>query len=187
MNDGSIQDRSVSNVHTEYTQTGHAFVVIATEDDCEENSDYENDALPKSISEISNTNLICYYKPLISTYRHEVTISKKRLRSFSMKTSANVTVKLTKIDNTPGGGSTIIDTSDKQYASSTIAGFTCMYEYGVFDQVTNLRECLQQDLEMVKYLLPREAYTKLKENTKFWINKTITFGTKAEPVVGRGI
>ena len=62
-----------------------------------------------------------------------------------------------------------------------------MYEEGVFEELTTLKETLEQDLGMVHFLLPAEAYLKLKNSTKIWINKSITYGTIEEPVVGRGI
>ena len=185
VNDGSIQDGSVTNVHTEFTRIGHAFVVIST-DDPEEFSDDAINSLPGHMIDIKNERLLCYYKPLIPTYRHEVTIRTKRLRSFSRKTSANVSVKLIKVSNSSGSSNTLIDTSKKQYMRTVIAGFTCMYENSVFDETSGLRPTLEEDLDMIKRLLPYDSYQKLIKSTKFWINKSITFGTVGEPVVGRG-
>ena len=72
-----------------------------------------------------------------------------------------------------GGENRLIDTSKKQYLKAIIAGFARMYEEGVFEELTTLKETLGKTWDG-SFSLPAEAYLKLKNSTKIWINKSIT-------------
>lgn len=78
-----------------------------------------------------------------------------------------------------------VDTSKKIYTLQKIAGFTIMCEPGVFEKVPMLRQRLIQDLEMVRILLPAEAYEKISTTTKLWVNESIVFGPVNDPIQGR--
>jgi hypothetical protein len=78
----------------------------------------------------------------------------------------------------------VIDTSKKIYIEEEICGFTVMLEPQVFSDVGSLRDTLTADLEMIRLLLPEKAYKRLTKSTRFWVNKSISFGPASSPVVG---
>lgn len=131
------------------------------------------------MSDVASENFICYYQPLLADFRHELTISRKSLLSFS-RSSANVKLRCVPLDQ-PGK---VVDTSKKQYVIENIMGFTVMSEPKVFESIPELRKVLTDDLEMLRVLLPKLAFSKLKKSTKIWVNKSISFGPLSEPIVG---
>ena len=135
----------------------------------------DDDKLPQYLSEVSDDSFICIYKPYLSNHQHSLTLCKDD----HMNIKASVSYR--KIEK----GETI-NNFNKVYEPRKMQGFQIYAEAGVFDDYRDLHSILEQELKMVKALLPSGAEKKLKEDTPLYINKSITFGDTRYPTVGRG-
>jgi hypothetical protein len=179
INDGSIQDGSVHNTHTEYTFVGHSFVCIK-----------QSEILPKNMHEINDDNFLFSYTPNQANLKHKITIQKKKkidFISFIAFITQQKYYKIGKIDvsldfEPVESIEDIIYTTDKIYTSIAINGFQVNYEPTIFEETPHFLSIFKNDLEIVNNLLPKNACLKLQETTTFWINKSFCYGTKQNPV-----
>lgn len=163
--DGSINDGSVDNTHTEYTQAYHSFVCIKFS-----NKKYKN------IVDIPDEDFVFLYRPHISGRQHHLTISK-------IKNSSTSKIKLDVILHEIESVGDVIDTSQKLYEKDTIHGFDILYERGVYHACLEVYNALSIDLGEVVRLYPPTAVAKLQSDTKIWLNTALTYGTTKHPVV----
>ena len=183
INDNSIKDGSVSNRHVEFASTHHAFLCLRTPTSSSSssslysNNDIENDNVPKFLSDVSDDQFVFIYKPTLTSFRHCVTISNSRR---VLGTHCHAHIACTKMKSK----SPVLDTSKKVYICGKICDFIVYYEPDVFDTLPSLRQILTEDLKKVNSLLPSKARKHLQRSTPLWLNRTITFGTVDEPVVG---
>ena len=169
VNDRSIRDGSVSHVHVEQTTAHHAFVCV---DLTSAGTGGSSGRIPKTLAEVTVDQLVFVYTPVRPMLRHQVTVTQQR-------GSYHVDVRCTKLKR-----ATVIDTSTKEYATTSIHGFNVRYEPGVFDSVRGLRETLETDLRQLQRLLPPAACRQLQQSTPLWLNQAITYGTTDAPVEG---
>ena len=185
INDNSIKDGSVSNRHVEFASTHHAFLCLRTSPSSSSppssslyrGSGIGDDDAPKFLSEVSDDQFVFIYKPTLASFRHCITISNSR-RVLGTHCHAHIACKKMK------SKSAVLDTSKKVYVCSKICDFIVYYEPDVFDTLPTLRQLLTEDLKKVNSLLPNKARKQLQRSTPLWLNRTITFGTVDEPVVG---
>ena len=163
---GAIKDNSVSHCHVEYTHIGHSFVCLRLSSDL---------PLPKEMKDVDQMDFCFVYRPSVTGagLRHTLTVS----------SPTQVAVRVGKIDKE------LFDSSTKPYERVTIAGFCVCYEEGVFGRGGDgprARRLLEGDLEEVRRLLPAAACRRLQINTRIYVNENLSFGTKTNPIVGRG-
>lgn len=171
----SIKDGSVQNVHKEFTYCGHSFVCIKQS---VEGSGSTDQPYPSHMSEVAAKDLVFVYRPLTPNCSHTLT-----LKSVNKTTSVvDVAVAVEQVNNSDG---TVIDTSSKLYTSVDICGYGIRCEDGLFQEHCNLEQALHEDLSYCSRLLPPLACKQLQSNTHIIINKCITFGTKKRPIIGR--
>jgi hypothetical protein len=185
VNDRSIKDNSVSNVHVEYTHRGHCFVGMKK---C-------NDA-PKSLKEVPDDKFLFIYVPEKSQSVHKVTLNNNKestaensqrfsfFRSKKSRVHPTFHIRSECIPKHPDDDA-LIDTTNKFYEDTCIHGFRIKYEPKLFEESPAFHQCLQEDLGMVVKLLPPNACRLLQQDTIFWINKSIIYGKKSKPIVGR--
>ena len=181
INDNSIKDGSVSNRHVEFASTHHAFLCLRTSPSSSSSSygssGIGNADVPTFLSEVSDDQFVFIYKPTLTSFRHCITISNSRR---VLGTHCHAHIACTKMKSK----SPVIDTSKKVYICGKICDFIVYYEPDVFDTLPSLRQILTEDLKKVNQLLPSKARKHLQRSTPLWLNRTITFGTVDEPVVG---
>lgn len=165
ISDGSIKDGSVRNSHTEYTRAGHSFVGFLMS---------RGDVTPKTLSEIRKESFVFLYQPTRPKSRHILRIK----TSDGAKTSIELVCK-------PIEAREVIDTTSKAYYLAELAGFKFHCEPGVFDCNASLEETLVFDLSAVCSLLPPNVLKRLQKDVSFWLNTSITYGEKANPIVDR--
>ena len=190
VNDNSIKDGSVSNRHVELACTHHAFLCMksaacsaaASSSSSSSSSSGRSSPgkEPKFLHDVSDERFIFVYKPTLASYRHQITISASR-QLFADRGSdykAHISCKKMK------SGGSVIDTSKKPYTMMKLCNFAVHAEPGVFETTPTLRRIFEEDLQQLCRLLPPHACRQLQRSTPIWLNKTITFGTVDEPVVG---
>jgi hypothetical protein len=164
INDGSIRDGSVRNNHVEYTSAGHSFVAFLQQND---------ETIPKSIRDIKSNRLIFLYRPNSAQARHIL-----RVRCVdAVKEEATVELICRPIESQE-----LIDTTDKEYIMEEIAGFVFHCEPNVFDCNESLRETLEFDLAALSSLLPNNVLLALQRDMAFWLNASMCYGPKSNPV-----
>lgn len=175
--DNSIKDNSVCNNHLEYTEVGHAFICLK-----------QTKTLPKYMRDVHDDMFICCFTPKNAKEKSTITLSKeqKRRRMFLRGSKHEISVTITKQPLTHNSD-VIIDNTNKPYLSKLIAGFTVHYEHDVFTSVPHLEETILADFTAVVKLLPQQACVRLQATTPLWINKSITYGTVNNPVVGENV
>ena len=177
INDKSIKDSSVRNVHIEFTQCAHSFVCIR-----------QSDPLPAQLRDVAPENFVFHYTPTRAQVRHCLTISRRKKRNLrstpEQVAEGDICVDRTIVTYAECRGD-LIDTNCKVYLNRDIAGFRIRYEEGVFEDVTGLEEALCADVNQLRSLIPEGACDKLCSDTAIWVNKSITFGTTKQPVRGR--
>lgn len=182
VNDKSIKDGSVSNKHREYTQIYDSFVCIR-----------QTEKLPKTLADVDSKDFIFSYTPKRALSQHAIVLTKSparkfpRLRFFSRRSKEELEptfgVKLS-CEIYKEEDKQVISSVDKVYDTKVCCGFTLRYEPGVFECTPGLAETLEMDLKQVMKLLPSAACRGLQKSTQLWINKSITYGTVANPQLG---
>ena len=131
VNDGSINDGSVSNKHAEFTFRNHSFVVIR-----------QSNPLPKKVKDIKKENFLLAYTPLKAKHRHYITMSKPLPSSgssqFRGRKIVDVTLESSPIESDEDNH--LIVTAKKEYHYKTICGFLVNYEPDVFETCPTLEE-----------------------------------------------
>lgn len=177
INDRSIKDKSVSNVHLEYTYVGDHFVCIRN-----------FLPLPVTLKDVSPDAFVCSYTPQKAQRRHSISISKtvqrKRLLSLRGNPGAVFDVRLTTAPVETEMD--ILDSSQKVYLCRKMSGFTLFYEPDVFECVPDFETVFSADVGMLEQLLPPGACSRLQADTHIYVNKSLTYGTKRKPVVATG-
>lgn len=135
----------------------------------------EDDDLPQYLSEVSEESFICLYKPYLCNHRHCLTLSKDN----DMNIKAKILYKVIEQEET-------INNFDKIYEQRKIAGFQIFAEPNVFSEYKELHNILEQELKMVRALLPSTAEKKIREDTPIYINKSIVYGSAKNPTIGKG-
>ena len=135
----------------------------------------EDDCLPKYLSEVSDDMFLCVYKPYLCGHQHTLTLTKDN------EMNVKAIVYYNKMEKEE-----IIDNTDKVYEFRKISGFQIFAEPGVFEEFKDLHNVLEQELKMVRALLPTAIEKKLRDDTPLWINKSMTFGSSKNPTLGRG-
>lgn len=182
INDRSIKDNSVSNNHVEYAYAEHAFLCLRPSS--------ASSCLPKTLREVTNDQFLFHFTPFQTNSRHTITLTTKTvpsargLRSFlrGNKKLPGVQVTLSTALKT-SDDLEVVDSTNKHYDSLYLEGFLIKYEPGVFQEVKTLDQCLAEDLKVLVRLLPAQACAKLQRDTTIWVNKSITFGKKSNPIV----
>lgn len=179
VNDNSIKDKSVCNIHTEYTYIYHSFICIKA------NSVSGN--YPKTLKDVPMDCFLLHYTPKEPNCIHSIHINErnsnpsfsflnnysKRLRS--SKRYINIQLSCTKKS---AEEDEVIDTTKKVYDVVYLSGFKIKYEPGVFKDCVGLEELLVKDLEMVCRLLPKQACKRLQESTVIWVSKSKGFSVR---------
>jgi len=135
----------------------------------------EDDYLPKYLNEVSEEMFICVYKPYLCGHQHTLTLTKDDEMNVKAIVYYNKIIKEEVIDNT-----------NKVYESKKISGFQIFAEPGVFEEFRDFYSILEQELKMVKALLPTAVEKKLRDDTPIWINKSLSFGSSKNPTIGKG-
>eukprot|EP01041_Mallomonas_annulata_P011304 gene11304-23658_t len=164
INDNSIRDNSVSNKHTESTQTNHYFIWIKFTASTKKF---------KHISDIPPEEFIASYRPKMGNCRHclKFILNNERI-------TVDIQCHKSEQPDTP------IDTSNKLYLHDRICGFSIRYEPDVFEACPDLHSVLSKDLNKVCDLLPPTALNLLQSDTCIWINKSLTYGPSRKPIKG---
>ncbi len=174
INDKSIKDKSVSNVHLEYTYANDLFVCIRNVQ-----------PLPVRMKDITDESFLFCYKPLRRKHRHTLTLSKTLKRRMLSLRGAQEVLQVDRICMPVESDDDILDSTKKIYDTCKIDGFTVFFEPGVF-AVPNFERTIRADIAQLVCLLPRGACAKLQRDTHIYINKSLTYGTVRCPVVARG-
>ena len=162
---GSIKDGSVPDSHVEYTHVGHAFL-------CLRQLTSQSTTHQLSLNDVDPESFVFVYRPLFPGQRHLIRLDKT--------SGEGASVCCTPLDKE------LIDTSNKHYDKTSMWGFEVNYEPNVFREYGSLRQVLEGDLKAVRALLPNSICRKLEKTTPLWINKSIKYGSKSRPTVGRG-
>jgi hypothetical protein len=171
LNDNSIKDRSVSNVHVEYTYAEDHFVCIRN-----------IEPLPTTLHSIKDECFVFSYIPLRAGTRHSITLSKVApKRTFSLRGAAKCAMKVALTNTAIEDVGEVIDSSQKYYDTRTMCGFTIHYEPGVFE-VAGFESAFVADLAQLTCLLPENACAKLQSDTPIYVNLSLTYGTSRKPV-----
>jgi hypothetical protein len=93
----------------------------------------------------------------------------------------NVQARWGKFDMTP------LETTTKIYEETTIGGWPCCVEPNWSDGDQDLEQRLADDLAQAAKYLPNHAEVYLKQHCKIWINKSLSWGSKACPVKGMAL
>jgi hypothetical protein len=133
VNDSSIRDSSVDNSHTEYTISGHAFIILKCMED--------NVRLPESLSDARPEEVICLYKVMQGRRRHI-------LHLHSNQSAYEVKVLSETIDNVESM-QPLAECASKPYEESEICGFRICSEPGIFPGRSDVYACLIHDLQQV--------------------------------------
>lgn len=199
ISDGSINDGSVKNYHTEYSQINHSFVLFLQ-------PLLSTIKLPCTLSEIckevrnfifafhyfilieifyfcfcKNKNFLCIIRPNIGNKKYTLDISKNNNNSNkNIKVNADISTEELVNDD-------IIDNSMKKYNEMILCGFKIFYEEDVFIKYESFKNILIIDLENAKRLIPDGICQKLLINTPIWINTSLTFGHINKPIIGHSM
>lgn len=181
LNDKSIRDGSVSNRHTEFTFRGHCFAIFRSAPAAAvgRSSSGSSDSLPAHLDEIAKEDFVCLYKPLRSGCRHllalrrEIPTQGRRLG----RVVASSSCEELRDDE-------VIDTCGKSYKQADMSGFRVWFEPGALEMEA-AGAALREDLARCVELLPARAVRRLAADTHIYLNKSLTYGTKNRPVVGR--
>jgi hypothetical protein len=192
INDKSIRDKSVSNHHTEYSYTGHCFVCLVHRE-TRSNSKFSSSSsvsptlsFPHHIREVPNESLVFVYRPRQAKSKHTITLRPKMLKSFSLRAKNHLNVKVDLIcERMTQDDLDVVDSTTKEYVSLYVHGFELRCEPKVFDEVEGFECTFGGDLQTLVELLPPGACDELRKSTPIYINKSISFGKKSKPVVGR--
>lgn len=192
INDNSIADASVSHKHVELANTHHAFLCMKVEKEegmgvgkgqvplRPSSSGSSKRKEPKFLRDVSDERFIFIYKPTMSSYRHQITISNSRQLFADRGSDCKAHISLKKMKSS----GPIIDTSTKQYPLTKLCDFAVNAEPGVFDSLPTLRRILEEDLQQLCKLLPPHALRQLQRSTPLWLNRSISYGPVNEPIVG---
>lgn len=169
INDRSIPDKSVSNIHKEYAQAGHAFICLR-----------KLNSHPRKLSDVPEDALLFHFKPLKEKMKYSVQLINERKRKWLFeKQAVSVLVTSSQLETEE-----IIDTSAKEYDDFVIHGFQVKCERELFALVPEVHAALVEDLSMAVDLLPAQACCKLQMSTPFYVNKELIYGPKASPIIG---
>jgi len=174
INDKSIKDKSVSNVHLEYTYANDLFVCIRNVQ-----------PLPALMKDIADEAFLFCYTPLKSHLRHTLTVHKTNKRRLFSLRGARETLRVERRCVPVESDADILDSTGKVYESRTINGFKVRFEPGVFS-VPNFEQVITADINQLVCLLPAGACARLQRDTSIYINKSLTYGTVRNPVVAKG-
>lgn len=165
INDRSIKDKSVTIVHVEYTYVGHSFVCMRY-----------TDSPPKTLSDVPSSLFVFHFSPKIVESVHRVLVQPPTSWLCFSSNELEVSCTVEPIE------SDVIDSSCKQYEKMDFSGFTVYCEPGVFDSTPTLRDNLSLDISTMCRLLPVHARYSLQQSTPIWLNKTLRYGPKSNPV-----
>lgn len=160
--------------------------------------------LPTLLKDVNPADFICIYRPNLGGYKHSLHLfySETKLaysssmsvipnpeRPADMETTTNTglrkgikaTVTCEKLEDL----GELIDSSTKHYECQLIRGFKIMSEPGVFEENPSFLSQIAEDLDWCERLLPPSACELIKKDTPIWINKSMIYGPKKRPIVGR--
>lgn len=163
---GSIEDGSVPLTHVEYSHVGHSFVCLRARQLPAQSGQ------PMVMNDIDPLAFVFVYRPLLAGQRHFIELD--------CTSGEGTSVRCTPLDTE------LIDSSLKKYEKTSMWGFTVNYEPDVFREHGGLRELLEGDLKAVRALLPNSICRKLEKTTPIWLNKSLKYGSRSRPTVGRG-
>ena len=178
LNDKSIKDKSVSNIHREYTYVHDHFVCIRN-----------IDPLPANLRDVREECFVFSYTPLHPKIVHTITLSRSiKKKSFWLRGSVETTIAtMVDVSYSPvESAGEIIDSSQKRYDCRQICGFRVHYEPGVFDDVSDFESTITADITQLSAMLPAQACDKLQADTAIYINKSLTYGTTKHPIIATG-
>lgn len=159
INDRSIRDKSVSNMHTEYTYAGHAFVCLR----------YPQGSPPDRLQDVDPQAFLAHYTPNTHA-KHILTIGK------GFWGGLLATVSTERVDDE------VVDSSAKVYELVYMGGFAVHCEPGVFANTPTLEEVLTKDIETMSAILPQAAKQRLQASTPIWLNRSLIYGPKSAPI-----
>lgn len=183
INNGSISDGSVKNIHIENTTSGHSFVGFKTlSPRAAAASGMKRKGLPEVISEISASEFVFFYRPEKGHRMHELELS--------CQNPCSIVTKITDIHqeySVTHRRLRIVDSTCKPYETTAICGFTVKYEVGLFEDpdLSEFKSTFTADLEQITQLLSQRyavALQLLRESTAIWVNRSLVYG---EGVQGR--
>ncbi len=173
VNDKSIKDGSVSNRHTEYTKTGHAFVCFRR---------VEGMTQPEALRDVSADSFLFHCQlPRGQKTKLVVDVQSKSVTSLfrrKRKLTSVVTWRCEDLVEVE-----LLDTASKRYDDVFMHGFCLKCEGDVLIAVPELQKCLDDDLQAINSLLPSKARALLQQSTPLFLNKSLTYGPKASPIV----
>lgn len=175
INNGSIADGSVKNVHIECTTVGHAFVGFRLQT---HGCSRKRKGLPNTIHEVTAQECVFFYRPERGYRMHELEVRSQRPVKIVLK-SRDIRQQYSK--------ARVVDSTSKPYATTEICGFTIKYEEGLFEdpELSAFRPTFTADLEQVRGLLASRyavPLALLQESTIIWVNRSLVYG---EGVQGR--
>lgn len=154
------------------TYTGHLFVLFRNGQDASKIRHYN------MLSEIPCEDIIMLYQPLkklCSRTKHQLIINPSSL-SVSLSTSGNA---LRSED--------LVNSANKKYLFDKFMGFKIFYEEAIFKKYEDLYLSLKNDLETIVNIVPKKAILLLQESTSIWINSSLSYGPKSNPISGRNL
>lgn len=159
---GAIMDGSVSNTHVEHTHTGHSFICLRRQ--------HASQAATSTMRDVDADDVVFVYRPALAGHRHMLDVG-----------PSATAVRLTgeKLDTE------VIDTSQKEYSRRVVAGWTLYFEEAALSD-DGARRMLEGDMEECQRLLPTSIARYLQATTRIFVNKSLSYGPKHRPVVGRG-
>lgn len=137
---------------------------------------------------------MCSYRPELGLHQHTLRLHK------TPDGAVNAAVTVAPLQQKGD----LIDTCSKVYDRCRMAGFTVHFEPGVFERHPQLRERFEADVTQVRIyascilmscnyyglqaasMLPVKACSLLQSSTAIWLNDSLTYGYKSEPIKGKG-
>ena len=159
---GAIKDGSVSNKHVEHTHTGHSFICLRRQ--------HASQAATSTMRDVDADDVVFVYRPALAGHRHMLDVG---------PSPAAVRLTSEKLDTD------VIDTSQKEYSRRIVAGWTLCFEEAALSD-DGARRMLEGDMEECQRLLPASVARYLQATTRIIVNKSISYGPRHRPVVGRG-
>ena len=133
VNDSSINDGSVKCSHTEYTLSGHAFVLLTCAS--------RTVVLPEYLADVSPSDIVCVYRLDNNITQRHILNVQSTPNGFAVETSY---VNIAAVASCP-----LQECAKKNYETSTICGFRVCSEPGLLLARHDLTQRLHEDLEQV--------------------------------------
>lgn len=179
VNDGSIRDGSVSSSHVELTQLGHAFVAFRP-------IELSASARPDRIADLFMDGRMgsAVYRPMRAQPGGPAC---EHVWDIYTRPGSNFLMSRFRFGDPIPSSSGLINTANKPYEKSRIAGWTVFSEPNLYKSAPRLRGTLLTDLKSVNVKFPERALRILQKKTAIWVNKSISWGQTTRPERGRGL